>query len=1039
MRISRMNHKPAIGIVVAVALCRMALASDLSADSKPASVDAERYAAFVDNEVFDVQDLAEGAEIQRRMFNRMTPPGVFLFQPMFPPVAPFDAKNFDDAFLEDLLGDDKNSVAIYPLSLALDPKTRETLVYNADGMLIANIPADKATRVWPKGADPSRVTLQLDLLASEDVEPYLYVEGRIGEYAEERAAKSGKAAKRSLGPAQFGIAGSRRLTNGVMRVTVTNGASVAEVYSYTVEHTSSVAVGTWTNSQMVAITSTNVLWQPVSETFNGIESAWVSRTTNLTLTNGVGVWDDANVSSNDRVRFYAAAKRGDEDGDGLTDGSEILVHGTDPGLADTDGDGLADSEEVNDHGTSPRRMDSDNDGLDDGEEIRVYGTNPLSSDTDGDGMTDGWEIENGFNPLQGADGAADADGDGLTNAAEQQAGTDPHYSDSDGDGISDGLDTLPATGNCSLPRVLDWRLPVLDQAFSEGTGSPVFGASVACQPNGFVGTVVAITNITLSGLVDDAFMINGVPYAWSRGAKTFSLDVTAAVSDRLTGQFSVDVYDYIADCPNNHIGLMDASTRTLGAKCRYQYLIALMVELSLSKDWTCWAPGGTYNAGSLLTTDAYTGNRVNWNLVWVAGSSASISTSGVVTLGEGGGQYRIRVSANDLSTCGDTMTLFVPKVEFSQPSASECWSPNGTYDAKSQLTSTSFDINRLFWSISSVGQGSSATIDRNGLVKFGAGGGRYVVRATSPNLSGCYDEMVLDVVKVDVQQASTNVCASCDCTATLNVTADSFSPGGFAWSSIPSGISGTGPSITFYPSNLPPGVYAVRAESLDLPSCGDDCEVVVLKVDVNIRTDGERTPNMPAEFNTAYWYDPTENEWGWGNPAWKELGFFTDPHGDGCGHMEGKGSITPAGIDTSAIEFRWRQNVLAEVVWVSPTSSTSIPPGPDNPTGIKVDNIPNWNSAETELCIFMRDDPGGPFNGTITTASLQYRRRVNFESWVEIRFIGGTWEVCSDKEKWYIRYAFTRPTTNDAWQVDLGSPGGDNSVGMGTTSTAWDL
>jgi hypothetical protein len=73
-----MNQAPAIGIGIAAivaVLCFAALASDSARIEKPAAVDAEQYADFIENEVFDIQDLAEGAEIQRRRFNRMTPPG----------------------------------------------------------------------------------------------------------------------------------------------------------------------------------------------------------------------------------------------------------------------------------------------------------------------------------------------------------------------------------------------------------------------------------------------------------------------------------------------------------------------------------------------------------------------------------------------------------------------------------------------------------------------------------------------------------------------------------------------------------------------------------------------------------------------------------------------------------------------------------------------------------------------------------------------------------------------------------------------------
>ena len=37
-------------------------------------------------------------------------------------------------------------------------------------------------------------------------------------------------------------------------------------------------------------------------------------------------------------------------------------------------------------------IDTDGDGLDDGREILVNGTNPLVNDTDGDGLNDVWKL-----------------------------------------------------------------------------------------------------------------------------------------------------------------------------------------------------------------------------------------------------------------------------------------------------------------------------------------------------------------------------------------------------------------------------------------------------------------------------------------------------------------------------------------------------------------------------------------------------------------------------------------------------------------------
>jgi hypothetical protein len=294
-----------------------------------AGVSEEAYADLMANEVLDLRDLADGAEIQRHMFNLMTPSGFSWLQPMLPSVAPFDAGSFDDPFLDGLLGEDANSVAVYPLSLVLDPKTRETLFYNAEGELIASVPSHGEKRIWPEGADPARVTLQVNLLASEDVEPYLYVEDRIAESLASEPAKTQKAGgvvmmNMMVGSTNFGIFSFQRLTNGNMRLTVTNGTDVAEVYSYTVWHTSTVTTNEWVDEYGVTNIGTNTLWTPESPTFNGLESEWECRETNLVLTAGVGVWEDSNISSNARVRFYGVAKRADADYDGLTDGRSCL-------------------------------------------------------------------------------------------------------------------------------------------------------------------------------------------------------------------------------------------------------------------------------------------------------------------------------------------------------------------------------------------------------------------------------------------------------------------------------------------------------------------------------------------------------------------------------------------------------------------------------------------------------------------------------------------------------------------------------------------
>ena len=68
--------------------------------------------------------------------------------------------------------------------------------------------------------------------------------------------------------------------------------------------------------------------------------------------------------------FYFMAYA-DTDGDGISDGREEFVIGSDPALADTDGDGIKDYDEVYTYGTSFSKADTDGDGFDDLFEINT--------------------------------------------------------------------------------------------------------------------------------------------------------------------------------------------------------------------------------------------------------------------------------------------------------------------------------------------------------------------------------------------------------------------------------------------------------------------------------------------------------------------------------------------------------------------------------------------------------------------------------------------------------------------------------------------
>lgn len=145
-----------------------------------------------------------------------------------------------------------------------------------------------------------------------------------------------------------------------------------------------------------------------------------------------GFWCDteSDIDNDDLPDFMemilgTAVNNSDSDGDGLPDGLEVLILGTDPLKADSDENGVNDGAEDADNdgltnlqeytlGTDPTSSDSDEDGLSDGDEVNTYHTNPLKVDTDDDGLSDYDEVQLGLNPL-----SEDTNGDGILDCDEK--------------------------------------------------------------------------------------------------------------------------------------------------------------------------------------------------------------------------------------------------------------------------------------------------------------------------------------------------------------------------------------------------------------------------------------------------------------------------------------------------------------------------------------------------------------------------------------------------------------------------------------------
>lgn len=89
------------------------------------------------------------------------------------------------------------------------------------------------------------------------------------------------------------------------------------------------------------------------------------------------------------------------DQDGLPDWWEMHWFGSitnQEGSGHADADGLSNLEEYQ-RQTNPANADSDGDGLNDGDEVNIYGSDPLDSDSDNDGLGDGAEVAAKTDPM----------------------------------------------------------------------------------------------------------------------------------------------------------------------------------------------------------------------------------------------------------------------------------------------------------------------------------------------------------------------------------------------------------------------------------------------------------------------------------------------------------------------------------------------------------------------------------------------------------------------------------------------------------------
>jgi uncharacterized repeat protein (TIGR01451 family) len=127
----------------------------------------------------------------------------------------------------------------------------------------------------------------------------------------------------------------------------------------------------------------------------GLELGWLFSIQNLAVISPVQLSSEPSASSTAKLLGVRP------DGGALPGMVRLVVGGKSFSARpedDYDHDGLTNGEE--DHrGTDLARVDSDGDGLSDGDEVLLYHTHPLNPDTDGDRFSDGDEVREGTDPL----------------------------------------------------------------------------------------------------------------------------------------------------------------------------------------------------------------------------------------------------------------------------------------------------------------------------------------------------------------------------------------------------------------------------------------------------------------------------------------------------------------------------------------------------------------------------------------------------------------------------------------------------------------
>ena len=313
------------------------------------------YDQYLEATVSSATGIADDFDWQQVLVLPLAPPDPAVPFIMPGGLLPLDTKDFTDDFLKGLIPVNRAGIVVYPITVYEDPITRERIILNAYNETIGAIAApedydplwyikeavpslaalDSVTAAWRTAVyDPGRVVVTYDLILQDELIKQVWQMSLRSETPPPPPDGGGEGETNNPPYSPYGWEGgsvtnlkfveiSRPDTNLALRV----------ILAYPADFTNRISV----------ITGTDLVdpdW-----------SFWF--TTNASLTTNAIIFFDDNITTNNDHRFYNAYNADyDGDGDGVSDGAERFLIGSDPDDPDSDGDGMGDGAEIA-HGFDP--------------------------------------------------------------------------------------------------------------------------------------------------------------------------------------------------------------------------------------------------------------------------------------------------------------------------------------------------------------------------------------------------------------------------------------------------------------------------------------------------------------------------------------------------------------------------------------------------------------------------------------------------------------------------------------------------------------